>query len=249
MEDRSYYIYRHIRKDTNVPFYIGRGKRNHDATSFNKEYSRAFARASRSDFWKKIKAKTDYEVEIVLDDLTQAESIVKEIELITLYGRVKNGGTLCNLTDGGEYFDGREFSEEERLQIRVRCYKRRKGQPLSEEHKDKIRSSMVEARKNKNWSTTSTDETLKRTKERESKTKEIMELAEKTILPTPKPKILKDKSEYKKPGPAGIPVICLDTGIVFDNSIEAAKAMYSHKDNFKNSASSVLRVCNGKMKH
>lgn len=248
MEERVFYIYRHIRKDTNVPFYIGRGKRKKNASTFNQEYYRAFAQSSRSDFWKKIRAKTDYTVEVVLDDLTREESIEKEKEFIALYKRIKDGGTLCNLTDGGEYFDGREFSEEEKLHIRIRTHKKRKGSTMSEDQKKKISLSMIEARKRKNWSTNSSDETKARALERLNKTKDIEKLASEVELPTPKPKKVKDKSEYEKPGPAGFPVICLDTGIVFDNSIEVAKAMYSHK-NIKHAASSVLRVCNGKYSH
>lgn len=89
------YLYRHIRLDKNVPFYIGIGTK--------KNYSRAYEKVKRNRFWKSIVSKTDYEVEIILDDLTWEEACEKEKEFIALYGRKDLGtGTLCNLTDGGD---------------------------------------------------------------------------------------------------------------------------------------------------
>ena len=89
------YLYRHIRLDKNEPFYIGIGS---DMTN-----KRANERARRSELWKKIVAKSDYEIEILFDDITYDEAKLKEIEFIKLYGRIDlNNGTLANLTDGGD---------------------------------------------------------------------------------------------------------------------------------------------------
>ena len=89
------YVYRHIRLDKNEPFYIGIGS---DMTN-----KRANERARRSELWKKIVAKSDYEIEILFDDITYDEAKLKEIEFIKLYGRIDlNNGTLANLTDGGD---------------------------------------------------------------------------------------------------------------------------------------------------
>jgi hypothetical protein len=38
----------------------------------------------------------------MLDDLTWEEACEKEKELIALYKKKKEGGTLCNISDGGE---------------------------------------------------------------------------------------------------------------------------------------------------
>lgn len=93
------YLYRHIRLDKNEVFYVGIGS--------NKQgYQRAYAKTNRSKHWKNIVAKTNYEVEIFLDDLPREEAIVKEKEFIALYGRKCDGGTLCNLTIGGEGSEG-----------------------------------------------------------------------------------------------------------------------------------------------
>jgi hypothetical protein len=89
------YVYRHIRLDKNEPFYIGIGS---DMT-----YKRAKEKSRRSQLWNKIIAKTDYEVEIIFDDISYHEAKSKEIEFIKLYGRIDLGnGTLANLTNGGD---------------------------------------------------------------------------------------------------------------------------------------------------
>lgn len=72
------YIYRHIRLDKNVPFYIGIGS---DDEGF---YLRAF-RKGRNAHWNNIVKKTDYLVEIILDDLSWEEACVKEQQIMLRY--------------------------------------------------------------------------------------------------------------------------------------------------------------------
>lgn len=89
------YVYRHIRLDTNEPFYIGIGS---DAN-----YSRAFTKRSRNQFWFNITKKTEFAVEIILDNLSWEQACLKEIEFILLYGRRDiNTGILVNMTNGGD---------------------------------------------------------------------------------------------------------------------------------------------------
>jgi hypothetical protein len=103
-------VYRHIRLDTNKPFYIGIGKSVKRA--YNKNHH-------RSIFWKNIVAKTEYEVEILFDDLTWEQACQKEKEFILLYGRKDNGtGILCNMTDGGDGGFGVIVKEETKIKIR-----------------------------------------------------------------------------------------------------------------------------------
>lgn len=90
------YVYRHIRLDKNVPFYIGISKKDDG-------FKRAYDKNGRGKIWKDITNKTNYEVEILKYDITYQESINTEIELVSLYGRIDIGtGTLCNHTSGGE---------------------------------------------------------------------------------------------------------------------------------------------------
>lgn len=90
------YVYRHIRLDKNVPFYIGMSKNDDD-------YVRAYTKNGRHKHWGNIVSKTEYEVEILIDNASYEEAISCEIFFIKLYGRKDlKTGTLCNKTDGGE---------------------------------------------------------------------------------------------------------------------------------------------------
>ena len=103
------YVYRHIRLDKNEPFYVGVGS----DSKFRRAYNSGLK--DRNVYWHRIVAKTDYEVEIILDGLTYEESLIKEEEFVNLYGRVNNKtGILCNLTDGGKGSKGLVISEETR---------------------------------------------------------------------------------------------------------------------------------------
>ena len=68
------YLYRHIRLDKNEPFYIGIGS--------DEKYKRAYSKKSRNKYWSNIANITEYEVEIMLDNLTWEEVCKKEIEFV-----------------------------------------------------------------------------------------------------------------------------------------------------------------------
>jgi hypothetical protein len=90
------YLYRYIRLDKNEVFYVGIGKDSEG------KYERANRKCGRNDHWNNVVNLTDYEIEIVLDDLTWEEAGQKEIEFIKLYGRsCVNEGPLTNITEGG----------------------------------------------------------------------------------------------------------------------------------------------------
>lgn len=128
------YLYRHIRLDNNETFYIGIGgfcKREKEGT-----YKRAFTKSKRNNIWKSIVNKTEYIVEIILDNLSFYEAILNEIEYIKLFGRKDNNtGTLANMTDGGEGSLGVIKSEETLIKIS----KSLKGRIVSDETREKIR--------------------------------------------------------------------------------------------------------------
>jgi hypothetical protein len=140
------YVYRHIRLDKNEPFYIGIG--GFDKT--DDEYKRAFDKTRRNNIWLKITNKTDYRVEILLDDLLFDECCIKEIELIKLYGRIDlKTGTLANMTNGGESGYGRVVSDitKEKLRNRIVTEKmynslNRKDKRHSEFSKEKMRNNI-----------------------------------------------------------------------------------------------------------
>lgn len=152
-----HYLYRHIRLDKNEPFYIGIGtkqKRNHN--SFESEYKRAFEKNRKESYiWNNIVSKTEYVIEIMLESNNYEFIKQKEIEFITLYGRInKETGILANMTDGGDglinYVRSIEWSKKHsefmigRKQSKKTIEKRavsRKGYIHSEETKLKISKS------------------------------------------------------------------------------------------------------------
>ena len=119
------YLYRHIRLDKNEPFYIGIGYTSNNYAL--KGRYRASTSKGRNPIWKKIVAKTNYEIEILFEDLPLDKLAEKEIEFIKLYGKICNGtGTLANITDGGlgtlgsKHNLGRKHSEETKEKIKLK---------------------------------------------------------------------------------------------------------------------------------
>lgn len=107
----TYFVYRHIRKDTNEVFYVGRGKtyirtrskKINCIDSYVGKYWRAFQKSPRHKFWQSIVAKTDYDIEIIFESEDINIIMEKEKEFIKLYGRRDLWtGTLVNMTDGGD---------------------------------------------------------------------------------------------------------------------------------------------------
>jgi hypothetical protein len=101
-------VYRHIRLDKNEPFYIGIGNSKH----------RAGKKDGRNSIWHNIVAKTLYRVDIIMDNLTWDEACEKEKEFIQLYGRIKDGGILANITFGGQGVVGFQPSEKTKEKAR-----------------------------------------------------------------------------------------------------------------------------------
>ena len=118
-----FYIYRHIRPDTNEVFYIGKGL---------EDSNRHLSKQGRNKYWHNIVNKNNgqYEVEIMMDGLTHEEAIGKEQEFIQLYFE-----TLCNLSLGGESGHyGCKHSEE----TKKKMSESHKHLEFSEEHKRKL---------------------------------------------------------------------------------------------------------------
>jgi hypothetical protein len=56
----------------------------------------------RSKYWDRIVNKYGYDIIILEDNLTNEESLLKEVYWINRIGRQSNGGPLINMTDGGD---------------------------------------------------------------------------------------------------------------------------------------------------
>lgn len=101
----GFYVYRHIRPDTGEVFYVGLGKKNDNwraLGAFKSEYRRAFTKDHRNIWWRRIAEISGFDVEIIMDLESEAQAVEKEVEMIAIYGRRSDGGTLVNLTIGGE---------------------------------------------------------------------------------------------------------------------------------------------------
>ena len=126
------YIYRHIRLDKNEPFYIGIGSDSGYRAKDSKK---------RNKIWKDIAKKTQYEIEILFDDLTWDQACAKEIEFIELYGRICNGtGCLANLSLGGEgYLDPPANVREKLSKSKLGSKNPMFGKKPTEEHLDRLK--------------------------------------------------------------------------------------------------------------
>ncbi len=147
------YLYRHIRLDKTEPFYVGIGS--------DPLYKRAKERTRRNKIWTDIVLKTDFEVQIILDDLTWEEAKEKEKEFITLYGRKNCGtGTLANLTDGGDGTVG--FIVDEAGKIRTSRVHRNKK--VSAETREKISQRLKALKKSPEFIEKFVEESIKYSK-------------------------------------------------------------------------------------
>lgn len=122
---KKYYIYRHIRLDTNKPFYIGVG-----TVDGRDLYKRAFSysiSAKRSLKWYNIFNKTDVSVDIIFQSNNREEIFLKEIEFISLYKRESEGGSLVNNSLGGRGTGGAilNLTTERRIRMAARCHAQR----------------------------------------------------------------------------------------------------------------------------
>jgi hypothetical protein len=122
----NYYVYKHIIKNTNRVFYIGKGHGN-----------RAWDKNGRSAYWNNITKNQEYVVEIVKNNLTEQDSYSMEKELIALYGKVQDKGCLVNMTDG-EGRLGFSWNNE-----RSGCNNPMFGKKQTQETKDKIADTKI----------------------------------------------------------------------------------------------------------
>lgn len=129
--ENKWYVYKHIRTDKNEIFYIGIGCR--------KNFARAYDKSIRNDIWGKIVNKTNYTVEIIYENLSQQDAKTIEIELISKYGKIKNGGILSNITNGGDGTSGMLHTDEAKEKIKLK----RKEQVFTEEHRENLSRARI----------------------------------------------------------------------------------------------------------
>jgi hypothetical protein len=130
-----FYIYEHIRSDTNAIFYVGKGKGNR-CNDLN----------NRNKHWKNIVYKANgFTARKIVQDIDEELALLCEQERIDQLKRL--GVKLCNMTNGGEGTSGRVLSEESKAKIGVRhsqesydraLEKRKTKYPFTVEHKTNL---------------------------------------------------------------------------------------------------------------
>ena len=137
----NWYVYKHIRLDKNISFYIGIGNKKNFARAYE------FVFSKRSLFWKRIYEKTEIRVEIIEYDLNKKDAAKMEIDLIKKFGRYDlNEGSLVNLTDGGDGILNCKRSEETKKKLSMQKMGKNNpqwGKKQSDETKDKRRRSLT----------------------------------------------------------------------------------------------------------
>lgn len=116
-----FYTYAHVREDTGVIFYIGKGS----GRRFN-------SKQGRSQWWNNVYAKTPISYHILAYWETEADAFAHERLLIACLSN------LVNLTEGGEGCSGVPCSDKRKAEIS----KQFKGIPKSEDFKEFIRQEM-----------------------------------------------------------------------------------------------------------
>ena len=223
-ESREFYVYKHIRKDNNTCFYVGKGK------------GRRMYVPKRNKHFNRIRKKYGCYVVKIKENLTEKEAFALEREIIEDYVFVFGYGInikgyykgynenerLTNCTWGGEGCSGYKFSEEQKQKM-GELHKR---ENLSEETIQRM-SESVSGEKNpmfgKNPYANKTSEEMKIIGEKMSESR---------------------KGEKNGMWGKGKKVICTTTGEEFDSINQAA----THYKVYKVSKSTIIRCCKGKQK-
>ena len=123
-----FYVYEHIRLDTNAVFYVGKGKGR-----------RCFETRRRNQHWNRVVSKASgFDVRIVVDKMDEELAFLVEQELIGKYKL--QGQILTNITDGGEGMTGHKviWTSEMKDKIRVANSKR----IITEATREKLRLAL-----------------------------------------------------------------------------------------------------------
>lgn len=118
----TYYVYAYCHPITDQPFYIGKG--HADRAMFHSRHATAnfFKNKHFKHTILKIRRELNQEpiVKLLADNLSEAEALAFEIQLIAKYGRklFDPNGILCNLTLGGEGVSGYKHTAESREKMR-----------------------------------------------------------------------------------------------------------------------------------
>lgn len=126
----EFYVYQHLKANTNAVFYIGKGKGK-----------RCNQKAGRNQYWHRVVNKHGFVPKIIVDGIDEELAFLCEAELIDKYKKL--GVKLVNATDGGEGASGYKHTEEHKEKMLGNEYWKLvktngfKGKTHSEEQKEK----------------------------------------------------------------------------------------------------------------
>jgi len=135
--DNKVCIYRHLKPNGEV-FYIGIGSIKRATSCYTN---------SRNKLWNRIASKYGYEVDILKRDLEWDDACELEKILISYYGKIKDGGTLCNFLDGGNGIPRQSIEKMRQSKIGVKQVfnpmKGKKHKPSTIEKMKSVRGKLV----------------------------------------------------------------------------------------------------------
>lgn len=129
--ENKFYVYEHIRNDTGLPCYIGKGSGN-----------RAFQLIKRNKYHQAIINKIGITVNIICDKLSENQAFRLEENCITVLRGLEK--KISNLTNGGEGRSGYKLTPEQAKKHKMSLKGRvspMKNKIPTQKHKDKISKS------------------------------------------------------------------------------------------------------------
>jgi len=198
--ENKYYIYAHIRKDNNSIFYIGKGCGK-----------RAYIKSNRNDYWKRIVKKHEYEVQFLMENLTETESFKYEIFYIDIEKR--KGNCEANFTLGG---DG------------VKVEKRWWNEKIS---KALIGIDRGFGKENKNYKDIVTKKQLEELYLVEKLTSVQISKIFNVSIPTITARLIEYKIPARNSGKLKTKIKCLEDELEFDSIMDAARYYNLHREN------------------
>ena len=132
MQANNFYIYEHIRPDTGIVFYVGKGSK-----------WRSGITQHRNQYWQNVVKKAGgFKVRKIVEKVDEELSFLAEQERIDQLKRL--GVKLTNLTDGGEGGTGVKVSQETRNKMIASRTGKPTG-PRSEESKQRMSAAQKAA--------------------------------------------------------------------------------------------------------
>jgi hypothetical protein len=128
-----FYVYEHLRNDTNQIFYVGKGKVGSGRSNIT---------FGRNQYWKRVVKKANgFRVHKVVENVSELFAFQKEIERIA---ELKSAGIrLCNMTDGGDGASGYKHTEESLHKMSF-SQLGEKGNMYGKHHPEKIKKKISE---------------------------------------------------------------------------------------------------------